>query len=151
MNDKLLLGDPTIDRQHQQLLESLEKIRSAIDSADPEDLLSAELSRLGVQICEHFATEEGLMESLGLPEAMLGSHQKAHELMLEEFTQINLNAMYGIKTVLPDVIAMVSSWVNLHLLESDLALKPYIERATRIQSTRFEVSPLSPHSGNAIN
>jgi hemerythrin len=135
MNDKLLLGAPTIDRQHQQLIDSLEKIRSAIGSTDPEEVLSAELSSLGVKICQHFATEEGLMGTLGLPAPILRSHQKAHELMLEEFTQIHLNAMYGVKAVLPDVIAMVSSWVNLHLLESDLALKPYIERATRPQPT----------------
>jgi hemerythrin len=126
MNENLLLGIPTIDIQHQELFNAFGKLAASGDADFPEEVLSDILSRLGEQIQRHFATEEALMLQIGLPEPMLSEHRAAHELILEEFAQIHLDAMFGQTRSLPEIIGTVTGWVQRHLVQFDLPLKPYI-------------------------
>lgn len=126
MNEHLMLGIPTLDFQHQDLFDAFGKLAAAGDTDFPEEVLSDILSRLGDQIQRHFATEETLMLQLALPEPMLNEHCSAHESILEEFAQIHLDAMFGQTRSLPEVISTVTDWVQQHLVQFDLSLKPYI-------------------------
>lgn len=126
MNEHLMLGIPTIDLQHQALFDAFGKLAAAGDTDFPEEVLSDILSRLGDQIQRHFATEEALMLQIALPEPMLSEHRAAHESILEEFAQIHLDAMFGQTRSLPEIIGTVTGWVQQHLVQFDLTLKPYI-------------------------
>lgn len=134
MNANLRLGVPLIDLQHQELFSSLEKLTGSGQTQFPDEVLSDVLTRLGTQIRHHFTTEEKLMLAIGLPEAMLREHREAHSLILEELAQIHLDAMHGKAANLPEIVATVSTWVQQHLVEFDLALKPFIA-AHSIQQT----------------
>lgn len=89
-------------------------------------VISDVLSDLTKQIFEHFRTEEAFMLELGLPDDMYQAHRAAHVSILEEVAQIHFDAMYGKSQALPEVIAIVANWVQQHLVEFDLTLKPYI-------------------------
>jgi hemerythrin-like metal-binding protein len=126
VNEQLLLGSPVIDLQHQGLFMSFRKLASANEAEFPAVVISDVLSDLTRQIFEHFSTEEAFMLELGLPDDMYQAHRAAHVSILEEVAQIHLDAMYGKNQALAEVIATVSTWVQRHLVEFDLALKPYI-------------------------
>ncbi|MBK7463987.1 MAG: hemerythrin family protein [Betaproteobacteria bacterium] len=126
MNEHFLLGAPIIDKQHHGLFASFRKLAATGDAAFPKEAMSDVLSGLTKQIHEHFRTEEAFMLELGLPNDQFQAHRAAHISILEEVAQIHLDAMYGKAQALPEVIATVANWVQQHLVEFDLALKPYI-------------------------
>ena len=126
MNEHLLLGAPVIDKQHHGLFLSLRKLAATGDAAFPKEAMSDVLSCLTKQINEHFRTEEAFMLELGLPDDQYHAHRAAHISIMEEVAQIHLDTMYGKNQDLPEVVATVSKWVQQHLVEFDLALKPYI-------------------------
>ena len=121
----LLIGFPLIDGQHQSLLGQLSNLFN-----DPEDHprsaeFSETLSRLSSEIIEHFADEERLMRSLGLPPAMLARHVDAHNQIIEQITQLSFDLMKDGQIGRNAVIAQVKEWVLGHLNEYDLPLRDY--------------------------
>lgn len=124
MNTNLILGIPDIDHQHTELFRSFELLSSAERS---NAIFSDILSRLTLQICSHFASEERLMASLKLPGEMLLEHHQAHQKIVEDLTQIHLNAMCGQDTPFDKMIAKIAHCVSNHLVVFDLELKPYIK------------------------
>lgn len=122
------LGAPTIDQQHQALFVSFRKLAAAGDTAFPEVVISDALSDLTKQIFEHFRTEEAFMRELGVPDDLYHAHRAAHISIMEEVAHIHLDTMHGKKPSLSEVIATVANWVQQHLVDFDLALKPYISR-----------------------
>lgn len=134
------LGASAIDQQHQALFVSFRKLLSSGQTQFPDEVLSDILSHLDGQIRHHFATEEALMVEIELPEPLLNQHCAAHESILEELTQLHLKTMYGNEPQLPEVIATVVNWIQQHLIEFDLKLKPYIDCKTsaRLNQTLFD-------------
>ncbi len=128
MNEHLLLGAPVIDHQHHGLFVSFRKLAATGDAAGPKEAMSDVLSDLSKQIYEHFRDEEALMQKLGVPDDQYQAHRAAHISIMEEVAQIHLDAMYGKSQDLPEVISTVANWVQKHLVEFDLALKPFIAR-----------------------
>lgn len=126
MNPNLYLGDPLIDHQHAELFQSFQKLTTP---GRTEESVSDILSTLTAQIYKHFTTEETVMNRLGLPDQMLQAHQLAHHQIIEELTNIHLNAMYGMGAPIEETIHKVAACVNHHLVEFDLGLKPYIQAA----------------------
>lgn len=126
MNEHLLLGAPVLDKRHHGLFVSFRKLAATGEDALPKEAMSDVLSELTKQIHEHFRTEEAFMLELGLPDGMYQAHRAAHVSILEEVAQIHIDAMYGKNQALPEVITIVATWVQKHLVEFDLALKPYI-------------------------
>lgn len=126
MNPNLIIGAPAIDRQHSELFRSFQKLLS---SGDSEESISDILSELTEQIYKHFHSEEQFMLGLGIPAEMLKAHQAAHEQIVEDLTQIHLNAMHGQGLPIETTIATVEACVNHHLMEFDLGMKPYIQAA----------------------
>lgn len=124
MNPNLYLGDPLIDHQHAELFQSLQKL---IAHGRTEESVSDILSTLTAQIYKHFKTEETVMNRLDLPPPILQAHQLAHQQIIEELTNIHLDAMYGVSAPLEQTIRKVAACVNHHLVEFDLGLKPYIQ------------------------
>lgn len=150
MNEHILLGAPVIDHQHQGLFLSFRKLAATGEVAFPKEAMSDVLSDLTKQIHEHFRTEEAFMLELGLPNDEYQAHLAAHNSIIEELAQIHLDAMYGKYQALPEVIGTVANWVQQHLVEFDLALKPYIagqaERdvisITQIEEVKILCKPL---------
>jgi len=125
MDKHLIIGSPTIDQQHQALLSSLAGLFDAGHYDAPDEVLSEVLSRLSQQIRHHFTTEETLMEGLPIPLPEKHAHHGEHSRILEELTQLHIDAMDGNAKPLPEIIHMVATWVTQHLIEFDLNLKPY--------------------------
>lgn len=126
MNEQLLLGNQMIDHQHQALLQSFARLSAVSERDHTDETLSDILSELTRQIHHHFQTEEELMASLNLPDDLARLHHAAHSQILEEVAQIHIEAMGGRKYSFPEIIHTVDLWVQQHLIQFDLSLKPYI-------------------------
>lgn len=69
------------------------------------------------------------MTDLKLTAPLFGRHVEAHMAILEELAHIHWVAMMGHAKPLAEVIAFVRTSIEQHVIEFDLALKPYIARA----------------------
>lgn len=125
MNKNLLLGVPNIDHQHRELFRSFQHLLS-INSGD--ESFSEALSRLTIQIHQHFKTEEHYMAGLDMPAAELAEHVLAHTQIIEDLTEIHFETMHGLGVPFEEIIKRVASYVNHHVVEFDLLLKLYIEQ-----------------------
>jgi len=129
MNKQFLLGDPEIDRQHVDLFALIEKLVASEHSSSPDESASLILSQFGEHLFQHFKSEELLMTDLELTAPLFGRHVEAHMAILEELAHIHWVAMMGHAKPLAEVIAFVRTSIEQHVIEFDLALKPYIARA----------------------
>ena len=122
-NTNLMLGVPSIDQQHYELFRSFQHLLS---TGINEEAVSDALSRLTIQIYDHFKTEEQLIDRLNLPEMMSLDHKLAHLQIIEDLTEIHLETMHGLGVPFEEIVNRVSGYVNHHIVEFDLELKPYI-------------------------
>ncbi|MBK6358318.1 MAG: hypothetical protein IPF44_17195 [Betaproteobacteria bacterium] len=67
------------------------------------------------------------MSNLNIPAGMLRAHEEAHTQIIEELTDIHLGTMHGVGVPLEEIISRVATYVNKHVVEFDLLLKPYIQ------------------------
>lgn len=122
MNENLLIGVPQIDYQHRELFRSFQHL---LTIAPGEEAISDALSRLTVQIHDHFETEEKFMRGLSMPVSEALKHKLAHTEIIEGLTEIHLETMYGLRVPFEEIIHRVSVYVNQHIIEFDLGLKAY--------------------------
>lgn len=137
MNRQFLLGDPKIDSQHVDLFALIEKFVASEHSPSPDESASFILGQLGEHLFQHFKSEELLMADIGLPGPLFNRHIEAHMTILEALAHIHWVAMMGHAKPLAEVIAFVKTNIEQHLIEFDLALKPYIARAAIGQGERM--------------
>ena len=126
MNKQFLLGDPKIDDQHIELFVLIERLVASEHSPSPEESASLILGQLGERLFQHFQSEELLMADLGFPGQLFSRHVEAHMTILEELAHIHWVAMMGHAKPLAEVIDFVKTSIEQHLIEFDLALKPYM-------------------------
>lgn len=127
-HDDLVVGIPAIDAEHQQLFGELNRL-----SRDPSGMASVEfffegLSRIGQKITEHFRHEEALFEHCGIDRDEISAHVAAHNRIVEQFTELQLDLMTGACMDRAATLGMLRSWIVTHLLAYDLKIKPLAEQ-----------------------
>ena len=80
----------------------------------------------------HFQREEELQKEAGFP--LCEEHKKEHQALVETFNGLKLKALQATEDNVTDIAVEIGTflkeWVSKHMVESDLALKPYLERKT---------------------
>ena len=122
----LRIGIPAIDREHHDLVRQLDRLMSNPDVYPGTDGFSEILSQIGKQFKAHFITEEKLMRSLGMPEALVDSHIRAHHHILDQYTRLNLDLMQGKATDCSEVVRLAKSWITDHIAHHDLKIRAYV-------------------------
>lgn len=126
MSDALLIGHPSIDHQHQELLRTFQKLQAL---AAHDDAANETLSVLTTQLCEHFVSEETVMKQLEIPEPMFLEHELEHRRILTDVVQVHLEAMRGANLDYPALMIKVADWITAHIVDFDLELKHYVLQA----------------------
>jgi hemerythrin len=122
----LLIGVPSIDREHQDLLLLLVRLSHHPEAHMQSEPISEILLRLGEQLDGHFRAEERLFGACGMPRDDVLLHVQAHHQILEQYAQLNLDLMQGNVPALADFAQMVKEWIVDHLLEHDVKIKQYL-------------------------
>ena len=126
LNPMLLIGVPAIDKEHGELARQLDALTAnPQDQPDSANFLET-LSQLGVQINTHFNNEERLFKSLGMPEALVSSHLRAHTDILVQYTQLNMDIMQKEVPDRADVLKLIKNWIIEHIVRHDLTIRDYL-------------------------
>ena len=125
-NQYPLLGLPEIDSQHLALFTLFDRLIGKPHSHPVAEPFSEILSQLGRQIADHFDSEESLLKACGMPRDELAEHLAAHEKILEEYSQLNLDLMAGKAIGQQSILEMVRRWIVDHIHQYDFRIRDYL-------------------------
>lgn len=130
------IGNSQIDHEHEQLIFHVQKLRQLSGSQICRDEFFDMLSQLGRELSGHYANEEALMTSLGMPENLLAPHVRAHKKIIEQYTELNIDLMNGKQFDTEQLIQMVHKWIVEHIMAYDMKIKPFIQDESTCSSTK---------------
>lgn len=121
------VGHPVLDGEHQKLLRILADLKASCqDNTIGGNLHFHELLNDLTEYARlHFLHEEALLAACNYPD--LVSHEAEHMRCLERLTQITFDAIKG-KLGKQELLDFLDSWWLHHILGSDLAYKPFVDK-----------------------
>jgi hemerythrin-like metal-binding protein len=143
----LLIGVPSIDQEHEELLYLLVRLSHNPNANLRPEEISETLTGLGEQLGWHFRSEERIFGSCGMPRADVLRHVRAHHEIIEHCAQLNVDILGGKAVVVADVAQLLKVWIVDHLLEHDVKIQKYVTaqpRAGSPQAWRHLPASLSP-------
>lgn len=121
--NKLSLGVPHIDKQHQRLVQLSNNLVAAIQTGMAEDILEALFKELREYTMFHFQDEELYMNQVGFPE--LDTHTKTHENLKKQVKDYQ-NELMANRDVSPsEVLKFLKGWLVDHIIYEDLRIGRY--------------------------
>lgn len=125
-SEKFATGIRAIDNDHQQLFEEFKILSEQFARAEPDTRnLEWIIKSLRRYVSEHFAREEGFMESAHYPDldAHKAEHRKTTEAIveLERLFANDPDSIDGSK-----VVRFLGKWLTSHILGSDMRYVPYL-------------------------
>jgi len=84
--DAFATGDASIDHEHREMIERINRVLGAIDTEAEPSLVFAGLAGVHAWISAHFALEEKLMAERGYDQ--LDIHKRDHERLLDDIREI---------------------------------------------------------------
>ena len=126
LDSSLLIGVPSIDKEHHELVRLFDLLISNPDARPGTESFSEALSQIGGQIQTHFINEEKLLKSIGMDEIDAISHVQAHGHILDQYTRLNLDLMQGNMSNRSTSLRMIKGWVIDHIVHHDLEIKKYL-------------------------
>jgi len=125
-NDSLAIGLPAIDEQHMLLCSLANRLLDHPEALAKDELVVDILTDLGKFLILHFQTEEAMMRQLGMPQEEYEQHVRAHNMIIDEYADLNLAAARGKHHTAAEIFAMVKQWVGDHLHTSDANIRNYV-------------------------
>ncbi|MBT3586816.1 MAG: hemerythrin family protein [Halobacteriovoraceae bacterium] len=118
------LGIPSIDSQHQVLVECIAKLQECQD-LDCSDSNTNQLFQILVDYTTfHFDYEEKLAEDAGYP--MNKEHQLQHRVLKEQVLSFQRRFEEGEFKVTVELLKFLVSWLSDHILKEDRHLAEFL-------------------------
>lgn len=121
------VGVERLDRDHQMLIEMINRIAGADDSeATRRRVIPEVLVTLIAYTVFHFQREEKVMLAMGYPEADI--HREEHWSLTREVHLLQRRFSERPDSInREEVLGFLIGWLNHHILLQDMAYKPYCE------------------------
>lgn len=123
-NTRHSIGIPSIDREHREIVDQVNRIGEAINANRDNDVLATLMNELVVLAQRHFEYEERLMNDHGFPG--LVEHAKEHRELLKRLGVLNESIQVSSPHKMELVLAFITDWAELHLLEGEKILGDYL-------------------------
>ena len=141
--DQFAIDGGVIDKGNKTLFDLVNEFNESIPSLQlPGEMLSI-LASLKKYTQTHFPREEKLQLTSDFP--FFEDHKKEHEALIEKLNGLIKKVMQTKEDNVIDVAAEITSflekWITGHVLESDLSLKPYVDRLRENVKSKSEPQP----------
>jgi len=119
------VGVDRLDADHIMIFSLINHIDEVHQSGSDEGAISRILKLLIDRAVAHFAREEMMMRKNGYPglEAHRAEHQKIVDELLPLYNAYQENPRPEISS---EIIQVLSSWLEHHILQSDMRYRPYM-------------------------
>lgn len=116
---ELSVGIPEFDRQHQELVDLVNRAYDLVRRHDDATALLSLIDELLAHIRQHFADEEAAMRDSSYPR--YEDHCREHDELLDTVIRLQHDLRLGRAAPSLQVPAFLKSWLLDHILESDMA------------------------------
>jgi hemerythrin len=117
------VGVATIDEQHRRLIEMINRLVKESQATTQSETVSDLLTEMTKYAQEHFATEEDLMQQYNYPD--LEEHVDQHRAFKKTTANLCRATMCDFETVPETMLRYLCDWLKKHILETDMAYKPF--------------------------
>ncbi|KIX13911.1 bacteriohemerythrin [Dethiosulfatarculus sandiegensis] len=117
-NENLSIGDETIDKQHQELVNLLNSLEEATCQSLNTQTAEQTLDKLLNYTIEHFAAEERWMRQNGYTD--MRRHIEEHRELADKVLGLKEELKTADKTINKEIVALIADWILDHILGSDL-------------------------------
>ncbi len=128
--DQFAIDGGVIDKDHKILFGLVNEFNESIPSFESPGQMLSILASLKKYTQTHFPLEEKLQQASEFP--FCEDHKKEHEALIEKLNDFIEKVMQANEDNVTDVAVEIGSflqeWITGHVIESDLPLKPYLDR-----------------------
>ncbi len=125
------VGNATIDKQHQVLLDILNRLHALIHDGDGiknTTETAALMHELTKYIIEHFSYEENQMQASAYPAEKIERHRAEHDFLTAKVQAFERRLDNADPTVLEEMLPyLYGNWLIQHICISDMEYRPYIQ------------------------
>ena len=122
---RLMVGESSIDAQHQRLVALFNELHDSLHNAAPQQRIAQVLSALLEYTQFHFAHEARLMKQCGYPQER--QHLAMHDALVKSALEYKQRFEAG-EAIGTDLVNFVRDWLTQHILKSDRALADFINK-----------------------
>ncbi len=124
-NDKLSVGVPSIDGEHQRLVGLLNDFYDAVQAGKGKEALGNLLGALIDYTKVHFANEERLFSNSKYPD--VAAHKKLHEDLVRQVLELQKKYAGAASVALSlDAVNFLKGWLINHIQGTDKKYSPYL-------------------------
>lgn len=115
--DSYATGISIIDKQHMQLVDTLNVLVDAIDSESRHGQIYDIILQLKDYAKYHFSTEEKLMQEYNYP--AYDEHRMEHVTFVDQITLFDLDTILATDGLVWEVLHFLRQWLTTHILVVD--------------------------------
>ncbi|MGE4350868.1 MAG: bacteriohemerythrin [Bdellovibrionales bacterium] len=125
-NDKLLLGIPSIDAQHQKLVGMLNDLYAGFRAGRGREVIGPVLAGLADYTATHFKHEEVFFDQTGYAETP--QHKKEHAKFVKRVLEVQAKFEKDKESVVTqDLMAFLRNWLVDHIMGTDRRYVPHLK------------------------
>lgn len=139
-SEAMSVGVQALDSDHQCLMRIINLLDEVHDRKEAFRTIATVLDTLMLYGRFHFAREEKVMESCGFPGASF--HRSEHQGFARYIAQ--LRARFGREAdteMASELLQYLTGWLRHHILIQDMAFKPYVVTANRVDEIAWAAGP----------
>jgi diguanylate cyclase (GGDEF)-like protein/hemerythrin-like metal-binding protein/PAS domain S-box-containing protein len=149
-NDSFATGIGTIDGQHRQLVDLLNKLAVHLAQGSDELKLKGVFDELTEYTVYHFNTEEGIWEKYFGDDALVVTHRETHRGFVAEVGRLRgLLATQDRDQAVEEVISFLTHWLAFHILDTDAQMAQIVVRLQSGMSMNDARQPAGQHMRGA--
>ncbi|HXY55498.1 MAG TPA: bacteriohemerythrin [Nitrospirota bacterium] len=113
-----------IDEQHKKLITLINEMYDAMNIDKGKDILGNVIANLVNYTVYHFNTEELLLQQYDYPHYK--EHKELHDILSKKARNLKESFDHGKWPTTIDVMLLLTSWLNAHILVEDKKYEPYL-------------------------
>lgn len=121
---KLSVKNPTIDSQHQRLVEMINELNEAMASRRGFEITHRVLEKAVAYTVYHFQTEEDLMDKYAYPAS--AAHKAQHRAFTTKVTSLAQNFNEHDASVPRELLNYLRNWLTQHIVTVDQELGTFL-------------------------
>ena len=128
--DQFAIDGGVIDKDHKTLFGLVNEFNESIPGLESPGQMLSILASIKKYTQTHFQREEKLQQILEFP--FCEEHKKEHQALVEKLNGLIKKVLQGNEDNVIEIAAEIGlflqEWITEHVIESDLALKSYVDR-----------------------
>ncbi len=124
-SENFSVGVKLFDEQHKRLILMLNKMIKDPTATTRSETVSDILTDMTRYTQEHFRSEEDFMLEYDYP--FLKQHMHQHKTFRKKVAKLCVATVDGLDAVPKDLLEYLQQWLTQHILQEDMAYKPFFE------------------------